>query len=328
MVLQVFANPRQIDQGPDAVLLQQSGWAYARELQNLRRANRACGQHHRLGRMRGHHVLAVPHLDTGAALLAVGQGLHQQFGHLRRGPHLEIGSSITSGAQKRFGGIPAPAVFLVHLEIAHALVGAAVEVVVGGDTRLNRRLGKGIEHVPAQALFVHPPFATRAMQRVATFVMVFMALEIRQGIVPAPTRVTRHLGPQVVVARLAAHVNHAVDARAPAQYLASWVAQAATIQARSRFGLVEPIGARVANAIQIAHGDVHPVVIVFAPRFDQQHPLAAIGTQAVGKQAACGARANDDVVKGGVAHFDVGITNSAPLPMLSGQRCMMDFCLV
>ncbi len=27
-------------------------------------------------------------------------------------------------------------------------------------------------------------------------------------------------------------------------------------------------------------------------------------------------------------HFDVGITNSAPFSMLSGQRCMMDFCLV
>jgi hypothetical protein len=27
-------------------------------------------------------------------------------------------------------------------------------------------------------------------------------------------------------------------------------------------------------------------------------------------------------------YFAVGITNSAPLPMLSGQRCMMDFCLV
>jgi hypothetical protein len=25
---------------------------------------------------------------------------------------------------------------------------------------------------------------------------------------------------------------------------------------------------------------------------------------------------------------DTGITNSAPLPMLSGQRCMMDFCRV
>ena len=27
-------------------------------------------------------------------------------------------------------------------------------------------------------------------------------------------------------------------------------------------------------------------------------------------------------------HFAVGITNSAPLAMLAGQRCMTDFCLV
>ena len=30
----------------------------------------------------------------------------------------------------------------------------------------------------------------------------------------------------------------------------------------------------------------------------------------------------------GGAHFAVGITNSAPLGVLSGQRCMMDFCFV
>jgi hypothetical protein len=27
-------------------------------------------------------------------------------------------------------------------------------------------------------------------------------------------------------------------------------------------------------------------------------------------------------------HFAVGITNSAPFAVLSGQRCMIDFCLV
>lgn len=27
-------------------------------------------------------------------------------------------------------------------------------------------------------------------------------------------------------------------------------------------------------------------------------------------------------------YFAVGIANSAPLPVLSGQRCMIDFCLV
>ena len=30
----------------------------------------------------------------------------------------------------------------------------------------------------------------------------------------------------------------------------------------------------------------------------------------------------------GGGYFAVGIANSAPLPMLSGQRCMIDFCCV
>jgi hypothetical protein len=35
-----------------------------------------------------------------------------------------------------------------------------------------------------------------------------------------------------------------------------------------------------------------------------------------------------DLVPAGAAYLAVGITNSAPLPMLSGQRCMTLFCLV
>ena len=33
-------------------------------------------------------------------------------------------------------------------------------------------------------------------------------------------------------------------------------------------------------------------------------------------------------VRPAAAYFAVGITNSAPLAVLSGQRCMTDFCLV
>ena len=179
------------------------------------------------------------------------------------------------------------------------------------------------------------------MERVGPFVVVFVQLKVGQRLVPAPGVVAGDLRPLVVITRLAAHVNHAVDARAAAQHLAARVAQAAAIQAGGGLGFVQPIGARIANAIQVAHRNMHPVVIVFLARFNQQHALAGIGTQAVGQQAACGATANDDVVKGVFVHgrqclrsenvktyLAVGITNSAPLPMLSGQRCMMDFCLV
>ena len=34
------------------------------------------------------------------------------------------------------------------------------------------------------------------------------------------------------------------------------------------------------------------------------------------------------VVRGGAVYFATGMVNSAPLAMLSGQRCITDFCLV
>ena len=116
--------------------------------------------------------------------------------------------------------------------------------------------------------------------------VVFVQFEVGQAVVPAPALVARGLCPLVIVARLSAHVNHAVDAAAPAQNFAARVVQRAAIQASSRLGLVKPIGTRVAHAIQITHRNVDPVVVVFAPSFDQQHAHARIGRQAVGQQAA------------------------------------------
>ena len=46
----------------------------------------------------------------------------------------------------------------------------------------------------------------------------------------------------------------------------------------------------------------------------------------VGPADDCGSASSE--ASAGSNHFAVGITNSAPLPMLSGQRCMIDFCLV
>src|SRR3990167_10258667 len=156
---------------------------------------------------------------------------------MRAGPHLEIGAPIAGGAQKGLGCVPAPAFLLVDLEIAHAFVAAAVEVVGGWNACLLRGMGESVEHVPAQALLFHAPFARAAggvvaMQAFEVFAcafglveapMVLMATEGGQHLVPAPGIVARELGPLVVVARLAAHVDHAVDTAAAAQRLAARV---------------------------------------------------------------------------------------------------------
>ena len=154
-----------------------------------------------------------------------------------------------------------------------------------------------------------PPIATVTVQRREGRVLrgvepvvVFVRLEVGQAGVPAPVGVARQLCPLVVVARLAAHVDHAVDAGAAAQRLAARIAQAPPVEAGVGLGLVEPVGARVADAIEVAHRNVDPVVVVLAARFHQQHALGGIGREAVGHEAAGGATADHDVVEGGVAH--------------------------
>ena len=262
------------------------------------------------------HLMAVPHLHAGAAAATVRLRLDQESGRLGGGPHLEVGASVAGGAQKGLGGVPAPAIFLVDLEVTHAFVAAAVEIIGGRNTRLLRGLGKSIQYIPAQALLFHAPFARAAsalaaVQAFEIFIhtaglveapVVLVAAEIGQGVVPAPAVVTRQFGPLVVVARLATHVDHAVDAAAAAQRFATRVAQRAAVQPGVGFGVVKPVGAGVADAVEVAHGDMNPVVIVFAAGFNQKHPAAAVGTQAVAKQGAGRAAADDDVVKRGVTH--------------------------
>ena len=182
---------------------------------------------------------------------------------------------------------------MVDFKKAHAFVVAPVEVFGRRNARLHRCLGKGFEHLPAQALFIHAPLApgvvvaqqravrgitvlhqrrcgaARAVQSVGTSVVVFVELEVRQAIVPAPLRRAGHIGPAGVITGLAAHINHAVDAATAAQRFSARVDQAAAIEPGFGLGFEQPIGARVADAIQIAHRDMNPVVIVAPTGFNQ-----------------------------------------------------------
>jgi hypothetical protein len=198
-------------------------------------------------------------------------------------------------------------VLLVHLEVTHAFVVAAVEIGGSGNAGLLRGLHEGIENAPAQPLLLNAPLAAnpvelreRCIQRAVArrpAMMVLVLPERRQDIGPAPSIIAGNARPLIVVARLPAHVNHAVDARAAAQGLAAGVAQRPAVEARHRLGAVQPVGARVADAIQIPHGNVDPVVIVRPPRLDEQYAALSVGAQPIGHQRAGGTCADDDVVE-------------------------------
>src|SRR5262249_10891197 len=99
-------------------------------------------------------------------------------------------------------------------------------------------------------------------------------------------------------ARLAAHVDHAVDAGAAAQDLAARVAQGPSVETGVRLRHVEPVGARIADAAQIPHRNVDPRVVVAPTGLDQQHAPPGIRREAVGQEAARGAGAHHDEVDG------------------------------
>jgi len=190
--------------------------------------------------------------------------------------------------EKRLGRVPAHAGFLVDLEVTAAFVIALVEVIDSGDAALRCRLTKCIQDRPRQALLLDPPFTAVAVEFRATGKVVFALLEQWQHIFPGPARVTLRR-PAVVILGLAAHVDHAVDGRAAAQHLAARVTQGTALQAFLGFGLEAPVGAWVADAEEVADGDVDPGVIVAATGFEQEHAVGRVGGQSIGQQAACGA---------------------------------------
>src|SRR5580658_2070769 len=207
VILKIRPDAGRIDHDLDAVPAQKIRRSDAGELQDLRRSDAAGAQNYFARSARTKHFATVPHLNPGAAR-ALRSRLEQKTRDLSLGPHLKIGAAFAARAQERFGCVPAPAVLLIHLEVGHALVVAAVEVAGFGNPGLLRGLHKGIENVPAQPLFLDAPLAADPVELAAAAMMVLMLPEGRQYIGPAPRIVAGEARPLIVVARLAAHVNH------------------------------------------------------------------------------------------------------------------------
>ena len=268
------------------------------------RADRAGGEDD-LARCADAAFLAVLAQHQAGGALAVEQQAHDLGMRL----DLQV-AAAEHGPQEALGGVPAHAGLLVDVEVAAALVVAVVEVVDLGNAGLGGRVAEGVEDLPADARLLDAPFAAARVHLVEGTrlegvrlqrPLVLVLLEVGQHVVPGPAGIA-HLAPQVVVARLAAHVDHAVDRGAAAQHLAARIVEAAAVEARLRRGLEAPVGARIAHQVEVADGDVDPVVVVLAAGFQQQHARLGIGGQAVGQQAPGRAGADDDVVVGFCRH--------------------------
>src|SRR6185369_1104267 len=129
--------------------------------------------------------------------------------------------------------------------------------------------------VPSQALLLDAPFAAMAMEigeasvvagfrigAAVTAIMIFMRFEVGDRVLPVPAAVAGQLGPLVVIARLTAHVDHAVDGGAAAKGLSPGIPQGTAVEPSAGLGQIEPVGPRIADAIEIADRDVDPGIAV------------------------------------------------------------------
>src|SRR6266853_1344060 len=156
---------------------------------------------------------------------------------------------------------------------------------------------EGIEDFPGETLALDAPFSARAVHRVRAEIVVFGALEHGQHVVPAPAGVAERF-PLVVVAGLPAHIHHGVDRGAAAQHFSARIENGAAVQPGLGLGAVAPVGARIADAVEIADRDVDPDPVVLAACFEQQHAHFGIGGQAVGEQTTRRSCTDDHVVPG------------------------------
>ena len=232
---------------------------------------------------------------------------------MRAGPDLQV-LPMLDRPQESLGGVPAHAFALVHIEVADSFVASPVEVVGGRQPGLLSRPCDRVEDRPVQALPLDSPLTTLAlpagvetgggMKGIGTTVGILVLQEVREAVVPAPSRIRTESvarAPAVVVTGLAAHIDHPVDAAAAAKHLATRIAQRAAVQAGLGVGFIHPVGARVTDAAQVPNRNVDPRIVIVAPGLDQKHPLRRVGTQPIRQQATSSARTADDVVVKGLA---------------------------
>ncbi len=225
MVLQVSPDRRTVMHHLDAAGAQHVGGPDARQLQQLRRIDRAAGEDDFAARAR---LVPVPALLVGDADGAL--ALEQDAGRQRVGLDAQVRPALRRpqiGARRRH----AQAAMRGDLVDADAFDGLAVEIGIEREAGLlprfhpqvGQRMDRALDRVDMQR-------PAGAVPRAGAERMVLHALVERQHVVPAPAGIA-HRRPVVVVAGLAARIDHGVDRAGAAQHLAAREIVGAVVEA-------------------------------------------------------------------------------------------------
>src|SRR5690606_6167758 len=208
---------------------------------------------------------------------------------------LEIGA-IERGHQISGRGAAPLAVSDRGLIGADAFLLRAIEIVRVGMASLLARLDKGLEENARLARIGDAERPLAAVKGAVAVLVAFGALEIGQHIGKTPT-LKAELAPEIVVARMAADVDHAVDRGRPAKHLAARPEELAVVQIGLAFGVVVPVDKVGSDELADARRHMDEKIRILAARLQQQNLVIRILRQPAGENATGAARADDDVVK-------------------------------
>jgi hypothetical protein len=289
VILQVLPDAGQIGDDIDAEFAQVIGLADARQHERLGRVDRAAAQNDfRIGiSLLRLFFLHIFNADGLAAFKEDARGqrfdFHRQIGTAERRHEVALGRAAALTVLDRV------------LVRADAFLLRAVEVVRIRMAGLLACFDEGIEKHIGAAPVGNAERPVAAMERVIAVLIAFRAAEIGQHIGEAPA-LKAHLTPHVIVARMAANIDHAVDGGRTAQHLAARPVKLAVVQMLLAFGPVIPVGEFIADQLADACRHMKEDALVLAARFQKQDFLARIGGQAVGQNAAGAAGPDNDVI--------------------------------
>ena len=191
-------------------------------------------------------------------------------------------------------GAAAPPVADRHLRAAEALLLRAV--VILGQPVPGRRTRRhiGVDQRVGIARQPHRQRPIAAAIGAGAALPAFLTAEIgkHMGVRPGVEPVRR---PSLVVAAMAAHIDHGVDRRRAADHLAAGAFDAAAVHRRLGLGEIHPVVAAALQHPAPAERDMDPRVAVPAARLEHQHARVRVLAQPIGQGAAGRSGPDDDV---------------------------------
>ena len=209
---------------------------------------------------------------------------------MRVGLDAQIGARCHVGVNVAARRAPALAVLLRDLVGAEAFLLLGVEILADAELRLARGLQKCLAHRIVGAQSRDMERAALAVILAAEFGIVLRALEVGQHVGIGPAGIAER-GPLIVVASVAADIDHGIDRGRAAEPLAARLIADPAVEARLRHGVERPVVDLAGDhQHQRARRGHHPVVVL-AAGFQQRHRRLGILGQPARHRAAAGAAA-------------------------------------